>query len=315
MKSGLADRTLPLFIRIIQLCRSFIPTPCTLKTKRERERAGAYRNPPMASVHKFRGFFHKFAYQKLTRKNEKNRVGIRERSNASGCIFMRYEPNQRSNISKDVVRFKVTENRLIRYSKLVRKVSSSRQREKNTWNNNEGGSVLNNEGNIPSAVSSTRLETRVDPASRCFAIIIRNNAFISPLRPVLALFYLLSNRHPRVSFLFLSLSLFILFNPFSLSAITILSFLFTRDLSLSPHFSFFFPFFFLPLSSPPFPFRFIPLPCFPYRRQSVVARRVAIARHPPACREYCFASSSRPKNVLICIVQRWLKNRLFFFFF
>lgn len=193
-------------------------------------------------------------------------------------------------------------------SKLVRKVSSSRQREKNTWNNNEGGSVLNNEGNIPSAVSSTRLETRVDPASRCFAIIIRNNAFISPLRPVLALFYLLSNRHPRVSFLFLSLSLFILFNPFSLSAITILSFLFTRDLSLSPHFSFFFPFFFPPLSSPPFPFRFIPLPCFPYRRQSVVARRVAIARHPPACREYCFASSSRPKNVLICIVQRWLEE-------
>lgn len=207
-----------------------------------------------------------------------------------------------------VIRFKVTENRLIRYSKLVRKVSSSRQREKNTWNNNEGGSVLNNEGNIPSAVSSTRLETRVDPASRCFAIIIRNNAFISPLRPVLALFYLLSNRHPRVSFLFLSLSLFILFNPFSLSAITILSFLFTRDLSLSPHFSFFFPFFFPPLSSPPFPFRFIPLPCFPYRRQSVVARRVAIARHPPACREYCFASSSRPKNVLICIVQRWLEE-------
>lgn len=114
MKSGLADRTLPLFIRIIQLCRSFIPTPCTLKTKRERERAGAYRNPPMASVHKFRGFLHKFAYQKLTRKNEKNTVGIRERSNASGCIFMRYEPNQRSNVSKDVVRFKVTENRLIR---------------------------------------------------------------------------------------------------------------------------------------------------------------------------------------------------------
>lgn len=140
-------------------------------------------------------------------------------------------------------------------SKLVRKVSSSRQREKNTWNNNEGGSVLNNEGNIPSAVSSTRLETRVDPASRCFAIIIRNNAFISPLRPVLALFYLLSNRHPRVSFLFLSLSLFILFNPFSLSAITILSFLFTRDLSLS---LLIFPSFFL------FSFPLSPLPLFPF---------------------------------------------------
>lgn len=253
MKSGLADRTLPLFIRIIQLCRSFIPTPCTLKTKRERERAGAYRNPPMASVHKFRGFLHKFAYQKLTRKNEKNTVGIRERSNASGCIFMRYEPNQRSNVSKDVVRFKVTENRLIRYSKLVRKVSSSRQREKNTWNNNEGGSVLNNEGNIPSAVSSTRLETRVDPASRCFAIIIRNNAFISPLRPVLALFYLLSNRHPRVSFLFLSLSSFFLI-PFHFPPLLFFLF-FLREISLS---LLIFPSFFL------FSFPLSPLPLFPF---------------------------------------------------
>ena len=211
----------------------------------------------MASVHKFRGFLHKFAYQKLTRKNEKNRVGIRERSNASGRILMRYEPNQRSNISKDVVRFKITENRLIRYSKLVRKVSSSRQREKNTWNNNEGGSVLNNEGNIPSAVSSTRLETRVDPASRCFAIIIRNNAFISPLRPVLALFYLLSNRHPRVSFLFLSLSLslssFFLI-PFHFPPLLFFLF-FLREISLS---LLIFPSFFL------FSFSLSPLPLFPF---------------------------------------------------
>lgn len=166
---------------------------------------------------------------------------------------MRYEPNQRSNVSKDVSPLRVVvqgRKSVNSVFEACKKVSSSRQREKNTWNNNEGGSVLNNEGNIPSAVSSTRLETRVDPASRCFAIIIRNNAFISPLRPVLALFYLLSNRHPRVSFLFLSLSFSILFNPFSLSAITILSFLFTRDLSLSLLIFSSFPFFFPSLLSP-----------------------------------------------------------------
>lgn len=135
----------------------------------------------------------------------------------------------------------------------MRKVSSSRQREKNTWNNNEGGSVLNNEGNIPSAVSSTRLETRVDPASRCFAIIIRNNAFISPLRPVLALFYLLSNRHPRVSFLFLSLSSFFLI-PFHFPPLLFFLF-FLREISLS---LLIFPSFFL------FSFPLSPLPLFPF---------------------------------------------------
>ena len=36
---------------------------------------------------------------------------------------------------------------------------------------------MNNEGNILSTVSNTRLETRVETASRCFAIIIRNNTF------------------------------------------------------------------------------------------------------------------------------------------
>lgn len=167
---------------------------------------------------------------------------------------------------------------------------------------------MNNEGNIPSAVSSIRLETRVDPASRCFAIIIRNNAFISPLRPVLALFYLLSTDtlafHFSLSlsfFLFLSPSFLI---PFHFPPLLFFLFSFMRDLSLSLSLP---SFFFFLLSF--FPFRFIPLPCFPYRRQSVVARRVAIACHPPACREYCFASSSRPKNVLICIVQRRPKNR------
>lgn len=180
---------------------------------------------------------------------------------------MRCEPNQRSNVSKDVSPLRITvqgRKSVNSVFEACKKVSSSRQREKNTWNNNEGGSVLNNEGNIPSAVSSTRLETRVDPASRCFAIIIRNNAFISPLRPVLALFYLLSNRHPRVSFLFLSLSFSILFNPFSLSAITILSFLFTRDLSFSLSSHFFFVSFFLSLSPfPLFPFASSLCPVFP----------------------------------------------------
>lgn len=180
---------------------------------------------------------------------------------------MRCEPNQRSNVSKDVSPLRVAvqgRKSVNSVFEACKKVSSSRQREKNTWNNNEGGSVLNNEGNIPSAVSSTRLETRVDPASRCFAIIIRNNAFISPLRPVLALFYLLSNRHPRVSFLFLSLSFSILFNPFSLSAITILSFLFTRDLSFSLSSHFFFVSFFLSLSPfSLFPFASSLCPVFP----------------------------------------------------
>lgn len=168
---------------------------------------------------------------------------------------MRYEPNQRSNVSKDVSPLRVAvqgRKSVNSVFEACKKVSSSRQREKNTWNNNEGGSVLNNEGNIPSAVSSTRLETRVDPASRCFAIIIRNNAFISPLRPVLALFYLLSNRHPRVSFLFLSLSLSPFFLiPFHFPPLLFFLF-FLREISLSLSLLIFssFPFFFPSLLSP-----------------------------------------------------------------
>lgn len=70
---------------------------------------------------------------------------------------------------------------------------------------------MNNEGNILSAVSNTRLETRVEPASRCFAIIIRNNTFFHLFARSRS-FPLLSELRPPLSFLipfhFAILSLF-----------------------------------------------------------------------------------------------------------
>lgn len=116
---------------------------------------------------------------------------------------------------------------------------------------------MNNEGNILSAVSNTRLETRVETASRCFAIIIRNNTFFHLFARSRS-FPLLSERtvslRPLLSFLipfhFAILSLFM--QPPLLSS------------PLSPLFS-----------SVPFSFlflRFTPLPCFLCRRQSVETR-------------------------------------------
>lgn len=118
---------------------------------------------------------------------------------------------------------------------------------------------MNNEGNILSAVSNTRLETRVETASHCFAIIIRNNTFFSPLRS-LSLFSSSLGAHGLAS-----PPPPILFNPFSLCY----SFPFyAASFATSASFSSFFP-------PPPFLsflLRFTPLPCFLCRRQSVETR-------------------------------------------
>lgn len=115
---------------------------------------------------------------------------------------------------------------------------------------------MNNEGNILSAVSSTRLETRVETASRCFAIIIRNNTFFhlfarSRSFPLLSE-RTLSLRPPSLSFLI----------PFHFA---ILSLFMQPPLLPSPLSSLFFS----PLPFLSFLLRFTPLPCFLYRRQSV----------------------------------------------
>lgn len=117
---------------------------------------------------------------------------------------------------------------------------------------------MNNEGNILSAVSNTRLETRVETASRCFAIIIRNNTFFH--------LFACSRSFPLLSKRTVSLRPPpILFNPFSLCY----SFPFyAASFATFASFSSFFP-------PPPllsFLLRFIPLPCFLCRRQSVEMR-------------------------------------------
>lgn len=117
---------------------------------------------------------------------------------------------------------------------------------------------MNNEGNILSAVSNTRLETRVETASRCFAIIIRNNTFFHLFARSRS-FPLLSERtlslRPPLSFLI----------PFHFAILSLFMQPPLLPLPLSPLF----------FSPPPFLsflLRFTPLPCFLCRRQSVETR-------------------------------------------
>lgn len=146
---------------------------------------------------------------------------------------------------------------------------------------------MNNEGNILSAVSNTRLETRVETASRCFAIIIRNNTFFHLFARSRS-FPLLSELRPPLSFLI----------PFHFA---ILSLFMQPPLLPSP----LSPLFFLrPLF---FPFCYVP-PLYPaFSADDKASRRVTIPYHPLACGEYCFAPSNR-LNVLIYTVWRETKE-------
>lgn len=147
---------------------------------------------------------------------------------------------------------------------------------------------MNNEGNILSAVSNTRLETRVEPASRCFAIIIRNNTFFHLFARSRS-FPLLSELRPPPP---------ILFNPFSLC------YSFPFYAASFAAFASFSSFFLRPLF---FPFCYVS-PLYPaFSADDKASRRVTIPYHPLACGEYCFAPSNR-LNVLIYTVWRETKE-------